>query len=51
MGFKMVTEDMEILNLTYQVKLLKWMTRKSGGKQAASVHLLLVADDALNAKD
>ena len=36
MGFEMVTQGVGILDLTYKVKLLKWMIRKtlSGGKQA-----------------
>ena len=53
MGFKMVTQEVGILDLTYKVKLLKWMIRKTHQVKVSRllVHLLLVADNALNAKD
>ena len=53
MGLKMVTQEVGILDLTYKVKLLKLMIRKTHRVEVSKllVHLLLVADDALNAKD
>ena len=53
MGFEMVTQELGILDLTYKVKLLKWMIKKTHRVEVSKllVHLLLVADDALNAED
>ena len=53
MGFEMVTQEVGILDLTYKVKLLQWIIRKTHRVEVSRllIRLLLVADNALNAKD
>ena len=53
MGLKMATQEVGILDLTYKVKLLKWVIRKTHRMEVSKllVNLRLVADNALNAKD